>query len=130
MTETAMATSEVLNRAADLIEERGWTTGTHGWPRSSQDATPLCLEGGILAAIGEDFISVRLDAFWTCPAYLAVQSYLELTPGLLTYGDDGPVEPLWKWNDRGASAKSVIEVLRACAVIEASREREAAEVSA
>ena len=24
-------TSEVLNRAADLIEERGWTQGTQGW---------------------------------------------------------------------------------------------------
>ena len=112
-----MPTSEVLNRAADLIEERGWTQGD-GWVlRESTPDAPLCLEGGIQAAtglVGQD----RLDALWACPAWTAVADYLDT---LNVYG----------WNDRaGRTASEVVEVLRACAAIEASREREPAEVSA
>jgi hypothetical protein len=137
-----MNTSEVLNRAADLIEERGWASG-EGWEHEKGGS--LCLEGGILAAIGGSFF--RGDHY-VCPAYVAVREYLS---------DKSDRSP-FIWNDnlahdrvlaaiaRGETcsrslsevraeanqwAKSrVIEVLRACAVIEASRERESAEVSA
>jgi hypothetical protein len=139
---TEIPTSEVLNRAADLIEERGWTSG-EGWEH--EKGGPLCLEGGILAAIGGSFLA---GDHYLCPAYQAVKSYLR----------DRTDKAPFMWNDylshervlaaisRGETlvrdlddvraeadewAKAqVIEVLRACAVIEASREREAAEVSA
>jgi len=113
-------TSEVLNRAADLIEERGWATGVTGWRVGGR----LCLEGGIIAAIGGATAADQPLA-WACPAYAAVGDYLG-RPALSVCGD----RELWKWNDRPErTASEVVEVLRACAVIEASRERETAEVS-
>jgi hypothetical protein len=121
MTES-IPTSEVLNRAADLIEERGWAQGTIGWnlPNSG-----LCLEGAILAVMGGSGADDQIKA-WTCPAYAAVGEYLAHPP-LSSLGD----RELWRWNDTVANgATHVIEVLRACAVIVASRERETAEVSA
>jgi hypothetical protein len=106
-----------------------------------EEGGPLCLEGGILAAIGGSFLH---GDHYTCPAYRAVSAYLR----------DRTDRTPWSWNDhlahqrvlaaiqRGeydlevvrpeaeAWAKSqVIEVLRACALIEASREREPALVS-
>lgn len=113
-----MLTSDVLNRAADLIEERGWAKGAAGWGRSGENA-PLCLEGGIAAALGLSLGDSDADAeFRTCPAYVAVSTYLDMT-----YAYDFNDAPY-------RTASEVIEVLRACAVIEASREREMAEVSA
>lgn len=122
-----MNTSEVLNRAADLIEEHGWTQGTHGWPRGNGEHAPLCLEGGMIAALGRNWRDLDVNAFWDCPAYRAVKSYLgDRCRNALTGEDDAD---LWAWNDTVAStASEVIEVLRAVAVIEAAREAEAAEV--
>src|SRR5205085_1256462 len=60
-----MNTSEVLNRAADLIEERGWTHGS-GW---DDIGGPLCLEGAIFAA-------AQAPVHSRCPAYYAVRDYL------------------------------------------------------
>ncbi len=68
--DAAVPTSVVLNRAADLIEERGWTKG-EGWHH--ENGGPLCLEGGILAAIGG---SVEQGDHYICPAYKAVRDYL------------------------------------------------------
>jgi hypothetical protein len=118
-----MNTSEVLNTAADLIEERGWTTGTSGWASSG----PLCTEGAICAAMGIEFDAVDVD-FTECPAYLAVMDHLgDAVPCASTDPEKVPV--LWAWNDecdlRGKdlrTASEVIEVLRATAVIEAARE--------
>lgn len=111
-----MNTSDVLNRAADLIEERRWEKGD-GWPSESRErrGAPLCLEGGIAAAMGlvfpENVAGPAYDGFRTCPAYAAVRSYL------------GWEETLWRWNDKSArTAAEVIETLRACAVIEAAKE--------
>lgn len=133
-------TSEVLNLAADLIEERGWTYG-RGWEGDG----PLCLEGAIGAAAGLHGLD-NIYALWACPAAKAVQSYLD---NVLRVG-----EPLFRWNDSlrfgrnpdgtiefrwvGGSPEAadefassrVIEVLRATAVIEAARESEHIEVSA
>ena len=106
-----MKTSEVLNRAADLIEERGWTQG-EGWPDAEDDVTGLCLEGGIMAAAGFGFNDYT--KFVRCPAYLAVENYL-------AHETRFP----FTWNDRdGRTAAEVIEVLRACAVIEQAREEQ------
>ena len=120
-----MNTSEVLNRAADLIEERGWVRGSKGWG-IFRDDSPLCLEGGILAALGVKWDDVDLSEFVECPAYRAVESYLGID-----FDPNGDLIEIWQWNDEDQrTANEVIEVLRACAVIEASREREAVEVSA
>jgi hypothetical protein len=59
--------SDTLNKAADLIEERGWETGQG-------------LEGGIMAAIGMRFPNNEGEStderhfvgLFTCPAYIAV----------------------------------------------------------
>lgn len=105
-----MKTSEILDKAADLIEERGWTTGEATDPWGLDGKSPVCLEGGILAASGLKGLAGRslLDK---CPAARAVASYLNTS------------EELWLWNDSGVrTAEQVIEVLRATAVIEAARE--------
>lgn len=124
-----METSEVLYAAADLIEERGWGTGS--WVTSG----PLCLEGAIAAARGITNPDRSLEN--RCPAYYAVRGYLNETP--------------FTWNDRlkhtlareyieagdlvtwGARAQAegqvqVVAVLRAAALLQEARER--VEVSA
>ena len=106
-----LSVSETLNKAADLIEERGWVKDGDGWAWD-KPASPLCLEGAIFAAH-----SPEVTEFWhsqhinECPAGNAVRGYLNMN------GE------LWQWNDRGLrTATEVIEVLRATAVIEAARE--------
>lgn len=99
-----MKTSETLNRAADMIEERGWAQ-REGW---ANEGGPLCLEGGIEAATS---ITTRRD-FIACPAYRAVADYLN-------YGE----KPLYWWNDqRGRTKEEVIEALRGAALVEAAKE--------
>ena len=124
-----MQTSEVLNRAADLIEQRGWTQAT-GWPMVGADDAPLCLEGGVAAALGIEFPQVKkakavdlgtglYDDLLTCPSFLAVKRYL------------GVGAFLFRWNDEtDRTANEVIEVLRATALVEAARETETAQVLA
>ncbi|HJR88969.1 MAG TPA: hypothetical protein VJ782_02285 [Aeromicrobium sp.] len=114
-----MNTSEILNKAADLIEEQeGWTSGS-GWPGEAEyggsETGGLCLEGGIMAALGIKFGQRWDDTFKTCPAVHAVNAYLERPAGHALYG----------WNDMpGRTADEVVEVLRAAAVIEAAREEQ------
>lgn len=98
-----MKTSEVLDRAADLIEERGWA-------RPGDWSSTLCASNAIVRASGETY----------APAHDALVLYL---------GGDGHVHGIFAWNDApGRTAAEVIEVLRACAVIEAAKEQEAAPV--
>ncbi|MGZ6788348.1 MAG: DUF6197 family protein [Mycobacteriaceae bacterium] len=123
-----METYEVLNKAADLIGEHGWRRG-FGW----NEGGALCLEGGIMAALGIRFGEVKeglpFGGLWTRPAYRAVADYLgrdvTITSSPSVFGNlrvSAPLEPLWKWNDtNGRTASEVIEVLRACAVIEQAR---------
>lgn len=124
---STLPTSEVLNRAADLIERQGWVTGT-GWPTVDREDAPLCLEGGIMAALGLRIDAEEDDDVEGCPAYRAVHDYLELRDARDL--DGWPVVPLWMWNDDREHASEVIEVLRAVAVIEAARENASVEVSA
>jgi hypothetical protein len=116
-----MRTSEVLNRAADLIQERGWVQG-EGWS-GVDDRDGLCLEGGIMAAAGISGFGAIGDV-QACPAYKAVADYIGLDlPGGATFA--------WRWNDsQNRTATEVIETLRAAAVIESARESELAAVSA
>jgi hypothetical protein len=116
-----MQTSEVLNKAADLIEERGWSPrGNNGaWHPKPGSTTPLCVEGALRLAAG------RRDQ----DALDALSGYLNDRYPECFNPFSGRVLP-FSWNDRtGRTSSEVIEVLRACAVIEASRERESAEVA-
>lgn len=122
MTEQKTPTSEVLNRAAELIEERGWADrnvdSEEAWGEYS-DTSPICLEGGILAAVGAD--KYTIGGLRRCPAYRAVHAYLDFPEN----------RPLYVYNDAiGRSASEVIKVLRATAVIEQAREAELAGASA
>jgi hypothetical protein len=85
-----MKTSDVLNKAADLIEERGWLQGIHGLGTDRG----LCMEGGILAALGRsrDDCAFRGSQYGgRCPVYNAVMEHL----GRADYTE----KPLWRWND-------------------------------
>lgn len=120
-----MNTSEVLNRAADLIEKRGW-----GGDWYATENEPVCVEGALLAAIGmKPDDRWALDegdrpVFYSCPAYLAVTEYL----GDVLFPR---VDPLWVWNDDSDRTQAeVIEVLRAAAVIEQAKEAAPVEVGA
>lgn len=123
-------TSELLNRAADEIEKYGWTTGIEGWYKDDRYGSGLCIEGGILAAMGTDFNHVDMEEFRTCPAYRAVADYLGVKH---ERGED-----LFEWNDsalsysgRGAeSMEHVIEVLRGAALVEAAKEQAVETVNA
>lgn len=114
---TELKTSELLDRAADLIQERGWTQGPLGWGYYDKSG-PLCLEGGILAAYGLDRQDSETIA--QCPAYKAVKEYL----GDRLYGlTDFVSWELWVWNDSAIRTKDeVIEVLRAAAAVERTKE--------
>lgn len=112
-------TSEVLHLAADLIERRGWARGS-GWGDGT-DRHALCLEGGILAALGVkvpgEEVASNPDLYYPfqqCPAYEAVQEFL---------GDRLEGHHLWRWNDGQRSAAHVVEVLRAAAEAEYLKER-------
>jgi len=124
MPDQTMPTSEVLNRAADLIEERGWGQGGGTWAACEG---AICIDEAVARALGFTGCNAfpSQGGIWpqdldeTAPS-VAIREYLDF------HGYN-----LYHWNDSpGRTASEVIEVLRACAVIEASREREAAEVSA
>lgn len=113
-----MSTSEILNKAADLIERYGWvqigdTPNSNPWGGAGK---PMCLEGGILAAMGLEptvnGLGDEQDAILTaCPAYKAVQEYL-----------DHPYR-LYRYNDKeGRTAEEVIATLRGAALVESIKE--------
>lgn len=118
-----LKTSEVLDLAADKIQQHGWTQGHTGWP-GPVNLGPLCLEGALMAALGLDRdifmeqgsgITATLE-FINCPAYQAVSSYL-------ADRRDEPRESIFWWNDEdGRTAAEVIEVLRGVAAVERVRE--------
>jgi hypothetical protein len=123
-------TSEVLNRAADLIEERGWAQGP-AWDWYG-DGSALCLEGAIGIAAGIPTESTTWQPHNECPAGVAVREYLGLAavaPYPRTVRDGS--QPLWTWNDEATrTAAEVIEVLRAAALIEQAKEQTPADAEA
>ena len=115
-----MNTSDMLYRAADLIEERGWTK-EGGWFAESLPAdAPLCAQGALRLAAHE---ATSDHEEWR-RLYFDV-----LKPAVAEHVGESIV---FVWNDRQTSAAPVIEGLRASAVIAAAREEKAAlvEVSA
>ena len=121
-----MNVSEVLNRAADLIEERGWSTGS-GW--TDDGVSPLCLEGALASVLGLPMI------VHGCDAYRAVSSYIGDGRPLFLWNDNAAWETNnWRSNrlrvprdytaSKEAGRQVVIETLRAAAVIQASHEAE------
>lgn len=132
-----MSVSETLNRAADLIEERGWTQGPGGW--YALNRYPLCIEGAIYAVLVEEgsepptYGATKSEAVNLCPAGQALREYLRLGPMKRISHADGTHSlvgvRLYSWNDaRAEDARQVIEALRATAVIEAAKEKEAVPV--
>lgn len=129
-----MKTSEMLNKAADEIQRRGWTDAMGESPWGYEDETsPICLEGGIIAAGG--FKNDCDPAFKSCPAFKAVSEYLN------DWGRANPlfaplvgagmrVRPYWYNDAPGRTEEEVIGVLRACAVIEHAKEAATKKVSA
>lgn len=117
-----MNTSDILNKAADLLQSGGWTGGTDGMRVNG----PHCLEGAIQAATGAEpgfYGPNEYPYLFThpCPAGDAVKAHLNLLPD----------RDVYEWNDAdGRTAEQVIEVLRATALVEAARETQPAEVSA
>lgn len=111
-------TADVLNRAADLIEERGWEQGNSGL----RVAGPHCILGAIGAAADlDDFLSgdtiYNPTACLDSAAGLAVRSYLDHGPERIE-----ETRAVWSWNDEGErTATEVIEVLRAAAAIEQAK---------
>lgn len=142
---STMLTSEVLDLTADLIEKEGWTLGS-GWMYEGETPSGLCLEGGLMAALGmklpapppitDERVTMKMleihpvwmdlqskqDALFevlaSCPAYRAVYDYLEIKSG------DYMTDRLYSWNDALSddSQDRVIEVLRAAAVVERTKE--------
>jgi hypothetical protein len=121
-----MKTSEVLNKAADLIEERGWTSGS-GWTDLQTSRDPLCIQGAIATAMGYDDGIGRMG----CPAGQAVMAYLGIDLGLFSWNDHllyesadvmsgyvgGSLETAQEY-----AAHKALAVLRAVALIEAAKE--------
>lgn len=100
-----------LEKAAELIESRGWANGA-GWPNPADQTAPLCLEGGIMAALGINVVS-NLDEgdpigfLAKCPAYRTVKDHL---------GTQYPIDRVWAWNDRPErTVEQVTELLRTVA---------------
>jgi hypothetical protein len=91
----AMQTSEVLNRAADLIEKRGW------WSPTSKGA--LCANNAISEAADSPYAA----------AHEAFKNHI----------GGRVITDIWDWNDApDRTADEVIATLRACALIEAAKE--------
>jgi hypothetical protein len=134
-----MRVSEVLHKSADILESRAWTRG-NGWEWQN-DYAPVCLEGGIAAAMGTVLVRyasdglVRLsfdqeqyDRFKSCPAYQAVKEYLGDGRIPVTGVGRRQGRYLYTFNDAVAHGKDeVVAVLRAAAEVEAVKE--AAEVA-
>lgn len=111
-----MKTSEVLFKTIDIIKTQGWMTGPAGW--RWEDGSRVCLEGGLLAAMGvsagNGFEGAEVREFRTCPAYLAVQEYLAIETGWLR-------EPLYIFNDWSNEAR-VLAALKGAAEAEQKKE--------
>lgn len=116
-----MNTSDVLNLAADLIEERGWARGGGWHPEHLLADAPLCAEGALKAACMADEGDVR---HWTDLYYGPEWFGGGAQDGVLERVKDYLGEQyVFSWNDRPErTASEVVGVLRAAAVVEAARE--------
>lgn len=119
------AVSVVLDRAADVIERKGWTRGT-GWADVRKPDAPCCLEGALMWA--QEDPEMKLEGgrvrerdgnhayklLESSPPYLAVLQYLR-EHGVLHLGSG----ELYVWNDRnGRTEEQVVQLLRDVATVE------------
>jgi hypothetical protein len=95
-------TSEILNKAADLIERDGW------WSQN-----PRAPRGGVRPQCASNAIS---DVTSDITAQYAFSTYLT---------GEASLSAIWDWNDADdRTATEVVEALRAAALIEAAREEQ------
>lgn len=116
-----MKTSEILDQAADVIEQRGWWRGDY-MPDLNElqlrdvtvDSCPVCLLGGLNVAVGnapdEPIYREANSAAFAAASAFADHLGIPLTVSATSLGDD--------WNDRQRSAEDVVRELRAAAASE------------
>jgi hypothetical protein len=115
---TGMETCDVLNKAADYIEEVGWSKGPNSW--KAKDGGGVCIEGALWSAVGHSNSMVDL---WKHPAYQAVVEHLGGPPNPRPQFLLAPSVSLWFWNDyKAESQEQVVGVLRAAALIEQAKQ--------
>jgi len=114
------ATSEVLNKAADIIEHQGWRQNKGMCPNLG----PKCIMGGIGQAIEAPYND--FDELGVSYSYGVVEKSGAYQAVLEHIGEENVGGPwLYVWNDHPArTAEDVIGALRAAAVIESAREAE------
>jgi hypothetical protein len=116
-------TSETLNLAADLLQERGWTQGPGGWPGNPAHNGTLCVEGSVMAALSLDNSSAVWDCTPAWDACVAVRNYIPPMVIVPPNGEPLVSRSLILWNDaEERTAEEVIATLRAVTLIEAARE--------
>jgi hypothetical protein len=114
-----MRNSEILFKAADVIDQRGWWQGGY-IPESAGDIStcPVCVLGAINVAVGNDPDEAFGYGGFACVAAIALARYVE---------PDEPVASHYKavtvvgdhWNDtRCASEGDAISALREAAQAE------------
>ena len=89
--------SEVLFKAAKLLEKHGWTRGEYLDKNGS-----MCAVGAISAALGKQGADSEWDYMLGVPCIKAVEAHLYCGDGT------GPVQNLNDWNDE--KAKDMREV--------------------
>lgn len=100
-----MNTADILDRAADLIEERGWHQGWY-----VNDCGQLCIRGAMLVAVGIE--PPQKDMPWPDHSGEANASWQEATDEMDEYLDDLAE----RWNDAPERTKEeVVSTLRAAA---------------
>lgn len=111
-----MLTSEILDKAADVIEQRGWWRGAYKQPGADVRTCPVCVLGAINVVTGsqpdaESGFKVPCSA---SAAANALAEHLELRP------DGDLIDALGNyWNDHEAEdAAQVIRDLRSAAASE------------
>jgi hypothetical protein len=128
--------SETLNRAADVLQVRGWTRATREienyWFPKACETTPVCVQGAIRAGAGlytdTDGPLGRHDDARDAKAWLV--EYLTTTRPESINPLSGTVIP-FGWNDEpGRTVEEVIEVLRAAAATAEVRESETVSTAA
>jgi hypothetical protein len=114
-------TSEVLNRAADILQRDGWHQGGYA-PDQTEDGIPttglpVCAIGALCAAEGAPL-------YWSADLGCWAGDDMSEAGQALGYylGGIFPIH-VPEWNDSpNRTAAEVIEVLRAVALIEAAKE--------
>lgn len=112
-----MKTSEILTKAADIIEAQGWVKGEQG---TVVGEGPKCLMGAVAQAAG----MTTFPAAWRDQEHYSYTGLYDHPAGkaLVEHMGVADSDHLWKFNDAAEGVNDVLEVLRAAALVEAGRE--------